>query len=269
MDRGHPHRRIGQSGAAIGRSAIGGIPTDGSGNRRSAIGGGDRRSGALTIGGSGGTHHWGIGRHPPLGNRRIGRSAIGGPFHHQRVGDGGSGGGDRRSGDRGWHPHQGLNPRTRCRGRLRRWHHFHGGRQQDHPQRHPRLGHVLETGQPPGDRPRPAVRRKTQRDRRLSFLGARRCRRDVVASSSPTEAARPTDCSACRSANAPRTIKPPKALACYGRLVRCRPVHTDQIVLRFVTDRSVSAIPTGCLRWGCERLAAKGIAVGYHTWPDF
>jgi len=53
----------------------------------------------------------------------------------------------------------------------------------------------------------------------------------------------------------------PKALACYGVLWQegtpQEPVR-DQMWLRFVTGRPVSAITTQFLEWCCERLAAQG-----------
>lgn len=51
----------------------------------------------------------------------------------------------------------------------------------------------------------------------------------------------------------------PKALACYGLLLRRRPQHTDQMLLRFVDGRPVSAVTIDFLAWSCERLAAQGI----------
>jgi DDE superfamily endonuclease len=56
----------------------------------------------------------------------------------------------------------------------------------------------------------------------------------------------------------------PKALACYGLLVRsCMPTPTssaaaEQVWLRFVEHRPVSAATTQFLHWCCERLAAAG-----------
>ena len=50
----------------------------------------------------------------------------------------------------------------------------------------------------------------------------------------------------------------PKALACYGVLVRRSPLHTDQLLLRCVAGRPVSAVTTDCLAWCSERLAAQG-----------
>ena len=51
----------------------------------------------------------------------------------------------------------------------------------------------------------------------------------------------------------------PKALACYGLLLRRRPQHIDQMLLRFVDGRPVSAVTIDFLAWSSERLAAQGI----------
>ena len=50
-----------------------------------------------------------------------------------------------------------------------------------------------------------------------------------------------------------------KALACYGLLLRRRPQHSDQMLLRFVDGRPVSAVTIDFLDWSCERLAEQGI----------
>jgi len=54
----------------------------------------------------------------------------------------------------------------------------------------------------------------------------------------------------------------PKALACYGLLVRwADPLAerlTEQMWLRFVQERPVSAVTTQFLDWCCDRLGAAG-----------
>jgi hypothetical protein len=52
----------------------------------------------------------------------------------------------------------------------------------------------------------------------------------------------------------------PKALACYGLLVR-RAGQEEVVWLRFVAVRPVSAITTQFLEWCCPKLAALGIAM--------
>jgi transposase len=63
----------------------------------------------------------------------------------------------------------------------------------------------------------------------------------------------------------------PKALACYGLLVR----HWDddgkrdeQLRLRFVDGRPVSAVTTRFLDWCCERLAAAGKTALLLVWDN-
>ncbi len=57
----------------------------------------------------------------------------------------------------------------------------------------------------------------------------------------------------------PRGDPDPKALACYGLLMRqCDDAGTreEQILLRFVVGRPMSGITTQFLDWCCERLVA-------------
>jgi len=58
----------------------------------------------------------------------------------------------------------------------------------------------------------------------------------------------------------------PQALACYGRLLRCSPPHADQMLLRFVAGRPVSAVPMAFLTWGSERLSAPGLTALFLIW---
>ena len=63
----------------------------------------------------------------------------------------------------------------------------------------------------------------------------------------------------------------PKALACYGLLVRgLGPPEqpTDEVWLRFVTDRPVSAITTQFLDWGCDKLATRGKTALLLIWDN-
>jgi hypothetical protein len=59
----------------------------------------------------------------------------------------------------------------------------------------------------------------------------------------------------------------PKALACYGLLLRDGP-SPDDVWLRFVDGRPVSAITTQFLEWCCDRLAAAGIAMLVLVWDN-
>jgi hypothetical protein len=68
----------------------------------------------------------------------------------------------------------------------------------------------------------------------------------------------------------------PKALACYGLLVRGRPppgdgadsTTADELWLRFVDGRPVSAITTQFLRWCGEQAAARGLTTLVCVWDN-
>ena len=60
----------------------------------------------------------------------------------------------------------------------------------------------------------------------------------------------------------------PKALACYGVLVRRRPQHADQLVLRFVAGRPVSAVTIDFLAWCSARLAQQGVTAWLLIWDN-
>ncbi len=72
----------------------------------------------------------------------------------------------------------------------------------------------------------------------------------------------------------------PKALACYGLLVRqhqatdqttaatAATAAADALWLRFVDGRPVSAVTTQFLRWCCDRLAASGITTLVLVWDN-
>ena len=60
----------------------------------------------------------------------------------------------------------------------------------------------------------------------------------------------------------------PQALACYGLLVRRPPDHPDQMLLRFVAGRPVSAVTTDFLAWCSQRLAAEGIIALFLMWDN-
>ena len=60
----------------------------------------------------------------------------------------------------------------------------------------------------------------------------------------------------------------PKAFACYGLLVgRSRP-QAEQMQLRVVAGRPVSAVTTDFLSWGCDRLAEQGITALLLVWDN-
>jgi hypothetical protein len=60
----------------------------------------------------------------------------------------------------------------------------------------------------------------------------------------------------------------PKALACYGMLLRRRPQADDQMWLRFVEGRPVSAVTIDYLMWSCDRLASQGLTTLLLVWDN-
>lgn len=64
----------------------------------------------------------------------------------------------------------------------------------------------------------------------------------------------------------PKADPEPKALACYGLLVRHVPKQPAQMLLRFVARRPVSAETTAFLAWCSARLAAQGLTAVLWIW---
>jgi transposase len=60
----------------------------------------------------------------------------------------------------------------------------------------------------------------------------------------------------------------PKALACYGLLVRPGPQQADQMWLRFVAGRPVSAVTIDFLAWCSAQLAAQGFTALVLIWDN-
>jgi transposase len=63
----------------------------------------------------------------------------------------------------------------------------------------------------------------------------------------------------------------PKALACYGLLLRWWPYADtahEKILLRFVAGRPVSALSTQYLEWACQQIAALGRKVLVLVWDN-
>jgi DDE superfamily endonuclease len=61
----------------------------------------------------------------------------------------------------------------------------------------------------------------------------------------------------------------PKALACYGLLIRATGAPlSEQLWLRFVDGRPLSAITEQYLDWGCDRLAATGTTTLVLVWDN-
>lgn len=68
----------------------------------------------------------------------------------------------------------------------------------------------------------------------------------------------------------PKEDPDPKALACYGMLVRRpgRPDFAERMLLRFVNGRPVSAVTIEYLEWSCESLARQGVKVLVLIWDN-
>ncbi len=60
----------------------------------------------------------------------------------------------------------------------------------------------------------------------------------------------------------------PKALACYGLLVRPGHDAPEAVWLRFVDGRPVSALTTAFLDWCCGRLATQGVTTLVLVWDN-
>ena len=60
----------------------------------------------------------------------------------------------------------------------------------------------------------------------------------------------------------------PTALACYGLLVRPEPQQADQMWLRFVAGRPVSAVTIDFLAWCSAQLAAQGFTALLLIWDN-
>jgi DDE superfamily endonuclease len=66
----------------------------------------------------------------------------------------------------------------------------------------------------------------------------------------------------------PKADSDPKALAGYGVLLRRPPHHADQMLLRFVTGRPVSAVTMEFLAWCSVRLAVQGLTALFLIWDN-
>lgn len=64
-----------------------------------------------------------------------------------------------------------------------------------------------------------------------------------------------------------KTDPDPKALACYGVLLR-QAQQPDRLWLRFVDGRPVSRITTQFLEWGCAKLAPQLVPVWVLIWDN-
>ena len=71
-----------------------------------------------------------------------------------------------------------------------------------------------------------------------------------------------------REKSRPKADPEPKALACYGLLVRHGPHQPEQMLRRFVDRRPVSTETTAFLAWCRERLAAQGRTAVLLIWDN-
>lgn len=60
----------------------------------------------------------------------------------------------------------------------------------------------------------------------------------------------------------------PKALACYGVLLRATPTLPEQIWLRFAQGQPVSGLTTQFLAWCCTKLATLGVRAWLLVWDN-
>lgn len=60
----------------------------------------------------------------------------------------------------------------------------------------------------------------------------------------------------------------PKALACYGLLLRPGPIAAEELWLRFVDGPPVSAVTTQFMAWVCAQLAATGTTTLVVVWDN-
>lgn len=66
----------------------------------------------------------------------------------------------------------------------------------------------------------------------------------------------------------PKDDTAPKALACYGLLLRGMPQTTEQMLLRFVAGRPVSTVTMDFLAWCSQRLTAQGVRALVLIWDN-
>jgi DDE superfamily endonuclease len=66
----------------------------------------------------------------------------------------------------------------------------------------------------------------------------------------------------------PPADRDPKALACYGLLLRATPTSSEQVWLRFATGQPVSGLTTQFLAWCCDRLGGLGKRALLLVWDN-
>src|SRR5215470_16157833 len=165
-----------------------------------------------------------------------------------------------------WQGDQCLDPGAGGRGQLRAGADTPACQRRNHPRCHGPAWRPLEACQALDDQPRPGVPpKKNRRDRLMHWASTR-----------PTwglgwadevwwsRLVQPEQHRWIEAGSVPRLYAlesakddaDPKALACYGLLLRCSPQHADHMLLRFVEGRPVSTVTIAFLTWCSERLAA-------------
>ena len=177
-----------------------------------------------------------------------------------------------------WPAHEPVDARARRRGQVHPRSHAAAGQRRNHSTGPASVAGVLEAGQAFDFRPRSGLSPKKKRRTRLI----------QQAMAHPTWAlgfedevwwsrlAQPdqhcwTDAEATQKLQEltpPAADPDPKALACYGLLVRPPPPQEEQMWRRFVTGRPVSAVTIAFLAWCCAQLAAQGFTALLLIWDN-
>src|SRR6266496_655360 len=182
-----------------------------------------------------------------------------------------------------WPGHQRLDARSARRGLLCRATHAAPSEWRNHPRNPQAPRHRLEAGQALDSQSRPGLHPQKNRRDRLIRLAATHPRwalgfGDEVWWSrfAPPDvhAWQPDDAPVRLVEQArPKQDGDPKALACYGLLVRqpaadAPTARSDRMLLRFVDGRPVSSVTIDFLHWCNERLAAAGKTAMLLIWDN-
>src|SRR6266511_6022316 len=173
---------------------------------------------------------------------------------------------------------QRLDAPTSRRGQLRPRHYLAPGQRRNHPHRPHATRRLREASQALDQQPRSRLRQEKKRRDWLIRLAvghptwalgfadevwwSRLTQPDLHTWSEADQAVRWQELAVVKD------DPDPKALACYGLLVRRRPLQADQMLLRFVDGRPVSAITSDFLAWCSTKLAAQGISGLLLIWDN-
>src|SRR5262249_5324916 len=171
-----------------------------------------------------------------------------------------------------------VDPAARRRGQRRPGDHPRPRQRRDGPRHLSAAGRPLEAGQALDHQPRPGVRaQKGARDRLIRLL--QRHPAWALGFGDETWWSR----FACPAVHAwaegdeplrlieqtrPTDDPDPKALACYGLLVRRATDDPDRVWLRLVDGRPVSVLTTAFLGWCCHKLEEAGVPVLLLVWDN-